>query len=919
MRKISIFISLALLVTPVFVSGAGSVSVDVSSAGSIAFPAKDLTLFGHASDSQNAPVTTQWTEVNGPASVTFSAPWDTTTSVTFTTPGTYTFQLSASNGSTSGSANTTVVVSSAASQTAFYVDPTYTGGNNDGSAAHPWTSIHTNNQNNAIWNAINNALATNNVIVYFSSRQAGSDTAEVENREIDLWRTDTSTHMFTLDGMSKYNTNDTTGSWVDYSGGNKFNLNVITNASFSSSLAIGVQGDQSAFPMNYTTIRGFDTSGDTGRVLIAGNYATVEYVHVHNLYTNGANIMLQPPLSDSPACAMRFGPLRGITIRNNTVDHGWGEGIYLSGTYFKATQGGCPDKIGNSHTDILVEGNTVDQTNSDGGEPDDIDIKAGVTNITIRNNNLFGGYAGTRGIVSTGIFPHSTGPGTFTSAYDVKSNLLIEGNYIHDRGGAGIDIQNQNGAVIRNNILVSDAAFGINLIAPSDPLPYDISNDVKVYNNTFYNTPQAFSSNNATNVVFKNNLNIGSGPGGFSKLSSGTVSSDYNIYVQGGGLGGGWVEGPNSQAVSSGASFFVSPGSNFQLLSNSTAVDRGTNLTSTGFSNDYSGLSRPQGQAWDVGAYEYPGGGTNPVPPPVPPPVTPPVTPPTPPPTPPGSPDTTPPVISSVTISVITSTTATVTWTTNEPASSQIDFGVTTAYGSQTALVSTLTTSHSQNIVGMSPGTVYNIRVRGIDAANNLGLSSNNTLTTAASGSPTPPPPPPPPVTPPTPPTPPSSGGGGTPPPPPPPPATPITSIDISNVQYTAYQPINVTPATTTSIGGGSMTLDQLRALLAQLLAQVATLEARLAALKGTSGTSSTLTATRTLYIGVSGQDVTSLQQILVAKGYLSSDGITGFFGSLTQAAVRKYQCAVLSLCSGSENSTGWGVVGQMTRSALSK
>src|SRR5438034_531810 len=40
--------------------------------------------------------------------------------------------------------------------------------------------------------------------------------------------------------------------------------------------------------------------------------------------------------------------------------------------------------------------------------------------------------------------------------------------------------------------------------------------------------------------------------------------------------------------------------------------------------------------------------------------------------------DTTPPVISSVTVSSLTSTTATITWTTNEPADAQAEYGLTT-------------------------------------------------------------------------------------------------------------------------------------------------------------------------------------------------------------------------------------------------
>ena len=145
----------------------------------LASPAKDLTLFGHATDPENNPLTVQWTMTSGPAPTTFSAPQALTTTVTFTTPGTYVFQLAASDGTVTVTSSETVTVNPASSQTAFYVDPTYTGRSSDGSAAHPWTSLLDSDSDRAAkWNIINSALATKDVIIYFSARTAGSDTSE---------------------------------------------------------------------------------------------------------------------------------------------------------------------------------------------------------------------------------------------------------------------------------------------------------------------------------------------------------------------------------------------------------------------------------------------------------------------------------------------------------------------------------------------------------------------------------------------------------------------------------------------------------------------------------------------------------------------------------------------------------------------
>jgi phosphodiesterase/alkaline phosphatase D-like protein len=93
--------------------------------------------------------------------------------------------------------------------------------------------------------------------------------------------------------------------------------------------------------------------------------------------------------------------------------------------------------------------------------------------------------------------------------------------------------------------------------------------------------------------------------------------------------------------------------------------------------------------------------------------------------------DTTAPVISSVSSSGVTATGATITWTTNEASNTQVDYGTTTAYGSSTPLNSTLVTSHSASLSGLSPGTLHHYRVKSRDAAGNLATSGDFTFTTS--------------------------------------------------------------------------------------------------------------------------------------------------------------------------------------------
>jgi len=94
------------------------------------------------------------------------------------------------------------------------------------------------------------------------------------------------------------------------------------------------------------------------------------------------------------------------------------------------------------------------------------------------------------------------------------------------------------------------------------------------------------------------------------------------------------------------------------------------------------------------------------------------------------TPDTTPPVVSGVSASDITTSAATISWATDELATSQVEYGVTTSYGSTSPLDSSLVTSHSVSLSGLSAGTTYHYRVKSKDAEENEAISADNTFAT---------------------------------------------------------------------------------------------------------------------------------------------------------------------------------------------
>jgi PKD repeat protein len=102
---------------------------------------------------------------------------------------------------------------------------------------------------------------------------------------------------------------------------------------------------------------------------------------------------------------------------------------------------------------------------------------------------------------------------------------------------------------------------------------------------------------------------------------------------------------------------------------------------------------------------------------------------------PPPPPDTMPPVIKNISTSSETETSAVITWTTNEPGSSQVEYGKTTEYG-LTATSDELITAHSITLSGLEPNTAYHYQVKSKDKAGNEASSTDNTFITLLGKSP---------------------------------------------------------------------------------------------------------------------------------------------------------------------------------------
>ena len=93
-----------------------------------------------------------------------------------------------------------------------------------------------------------------------------------------------------------------------------------------------------------------------------------------------------------------------------------------------------------------------------------------------------------------------------------------------------------------------------------------------------------------------------------------------------------------------------------------------------------------------------------------------------------------PPVISGVSAGSVTSAGATITWTTNQLSNSQVAFGTSSSYGSNSTLNATLVTSHSVVLTGLSPSTTYYYEVVSDNANGVLASSGGFSFTTGPAG-----------------------------------------------------------------------------------------------------------------------------------------------------------------------------------------
>ncbi len=202
----------------------------------------------------------------------------------------------------------------------------------------------------------------------------------------------------------------------------------------------------------------------------------------------------------------------------------------------------------------------------------------------------------------------------FSASGTSQSGLLVHDNYVHDAVCDGISFANVDpaqGTVTAYNNIVQHVGAGP-APAGGESTYACISaggsgmGSVQILNNTFYDCGARGNADSggilATTPVALTN-NIFSLVAGESYVTASTstslLSGSHDLF-----WGAGAAPAPFSSPVDADPLFIDIANANFHVQPTSPAIDAGTN---TGVAGDYDGTPRPQGSAYDIGAYESAG------------------------------------------------------------------------------------------------------------------------------------------------------------------------------------------------------------------------------------------------------------------------------------------------------------------------
>jgi len=469
-----------------------------------------------------------------------------------------------------------VVIPSSVSAASYYVS---TSGNdaNSGTQSSPWRTIQ---------KAANTVVAGDVVTIGVGTY----------NENVTISKSGVSGSPITFQGSSKPTIVASTPTTIAcLSGSNACVLGIVT---ISGSRVIFKNMEVGGAPIKPGVMAG---------ITVSGSYDEISDNFTHNTYKEGIKIS-----SGSNNSLLRnyitYGVVSGIyfdgtnhLVEGNTITHSVTRGP--DRVFFSASSD--PDGIRFFGSGTIVRGNTIkdiylDETpETDGPHSDCFQNWGNATNITFDRN-------------------YCELENTTTYANPMVKFMMIE-RLTGNAAVSGLKIIN-NIFISKNNVTQwSPIQLGGGTCSTSYPL-----SDITVANNTFVHTGNVIADfailMRCTNTVsIKNNTLYNYARSGYRYINqdmnnnTGVDISNNSVYnYDGSSPTGGAYPGDNIAETWLKDPKFVNLGNlDLHLQSTSPLINRGTTISS--ITSDYDGSTRPQGGAYDMGAYEYGSGGTIPV------------------------------------------------------------------------------------------------------------------------------------------------------------------------------------------------------------------------------------------------------------------------------------------------------------------
>jgi len=289
-------------------------------------------------------------------------------------------------------------------------------------------------------------------------------------------------------------------------------------------------------------------------------------------------------------------------------------------------------------------------------------------------------------------------------------DFIIDGNVFHDIGRTNVNWLDHGLYLHGSNYTITNNIF-YNIPHGWSIQAADGLSNVLIANNTFAfpngggQDGQIMLWNTQSNVSIRDNIFYGPQNYAITRYTSSVASCsiDHNIVYGASGMmadASGCALGTNQIGVNPKFANASSAPFDFHVQAGGPGIDTGMNMATV--STDFDLNARPQGSSADIGAFEY-----------VPSIIVP------------------PPVISGVFTSSVLSTSAVINWTTDQPSTSSVQYGLT-SYTASTPPDPTLVTQHSVTLPNLPASTLYHFRVSSTNSSGGASVSPDSTFTTAA-------------------------------------------------------------------------------------------------------------------------------------------------------------------------------------------